>query len=82
VFFRLRELAPGDEITVRHRDGTSSRFVVESSEQQFKEQLPVKRIWNDTPQPVLRLVTCGGDFDEEERRYRSNVIVYAAPIAS
>ncbi|HEX6256972.1 MAG TPA: class F sortase [Euzebyales bacterium] len=78
VFFRLRELTRGDEIRVRHRDGTSSRFVVRSSEQQLKEELPVDRIWNDTRQPVLRLVTCGGDFDYEERHYRSNVIVYAA----
>jgi sortase (surface protein transpeptidase) len=78
VFFRLRELTRGDEIRVRHRDGTSSRFVVRTSEQHLKEELPVNKIWNDTREPVLRLVTCGGDFDYEERHYRSNVIVYAA----
>ena len=81
VFFRLRELSPGDEIKVRHRDGTSSRFVVRSSEQQLKEELPADRIWNETRRPVLRLVTCGGDFDRTERSYRSNVIVFAAPAA-
>ena len=82
VFFRLRELSPGDEIEVRHKDGTWSRFVVQSTEQQLKEKLPVDRIWNRTRDPVLRLVTCGGEFDEVERHYRSNVIVYAGPAAT
>jgi sortase (surface protein transpeptidase) len=82
VFFRLRELSSGDVVKVRHKDGTTSRFVVRSSEQQLKEKLPVDRIWNKTSEPVLRLVTCGGDFDETERHYRSNVIVYADSKAS
>lgn len=77
VFFRLRELVAGDRIRVRHRDGSSSHFVVRAREQRRKEELPVGRIWNDTRRPVLRLVTCGGDFDRGERSYRSNVIVYA-----
>jgi sortase (surface protein transpeptidase) len=82
VFFRLRELSPGDEVKVSHEDGTWSRFVVQSGEQQLKEELPVDRIWNKTRDPVLRLVTCGGEFDEVERHYRSNVIVYTGPAAT
>ena len=27
--------------------------------------------------PVLRLVTCGGQFDHSTRHYRSNIIVFA-----
>ena len=82
VFFRLRELSAGDEVKVLHEDDTWSRFVVQSSEQQLKDQLPVDRIWNKTRDPVLRLVTCGGEFDEVERHYRSNVIVYTGPAAT
>lgn len=82
VFFRLRDLSSGDTVKVGHKDGTTSQFVVRSSEQQLKQQLPVDRIWNKTREPVLRLVTCGGDFDEAERHYRSNVIVYAVSAAS
>jgi hypothetical protein len=44
----------------------------------LKQQLPVERIWNDTDEVVLRLITCGGEFDPNERSYESNVIVYAA----
>lgn len=78
VFFRLRELEPGDVITVLDEAGESVDFVVEHREQTPKDALPVDRIWNDTDEPVLRLITCGGDFDRSVRSYRSNVIVYAS----
>jgi sortase (surface protein transpeptidase) len=77
VFFRLKELSTGDEITVKHADGTDTTFVVRRSEQQLKEDLPVDRIWSDTNEVALRLITCGGNFDPEARSYKSNVIVYA-----
>jgi sortase (surface protein transpeptidase) len=77
VFFRLKELGAGDEITVTHADGTDTTFVVRRSEQQLKEDLPVDRIWSDTEEVALRLITCGGNFDPEARSYKSNVIVYA-----
>lgn len=77
VFYRLEDLRAGDEIVVEHADGTSSTFVVQRSETQRKEDLPVERIWNTTDEAVLRLITCGGDFDSQRRSYESNVIVYA-----
>ena len=78
VFFHLKDLAKGDRISVELADGSTEEFVVRRSEQQLKQQLPVERIWNDTDEVVLRLITCGGEFDPNERSYKSNVIVYAA----
>lgn len=78
VFFRLRDLTTGDKITVEYADGSDSTFVVSESEQQLKDDLPVERIWNDTDDAVLRLITCGGEFDADARSYLSNLIVYAA----
>lgn len=77
VFYRLPDLAPGDRIVVVHADGTRSKFAVLDSEQQLKDELPVRRIWNDTDDTVLRLITCGGEFNRSRRSYESNVIVYA-----
>jgi LPXTG-site transpeptidase (sortase) family protein len=76
VFARLHELEPGDEVTVSRTDGTST-FVVESSEQVAKEDLPVDRIWPETDDAVLRLVTCAGKFDPAIGGYPDNTIVYA-----
>lgn len=77
VFFRLKELADGDKVVVEFADGDTATFVVTRSEQQRKEDLPVERIWNDTDEVELRLITCGGEFNPEKRSYTSNVIVYA-----
>lgn len=76
VFYRLKELKAGDEVLVYGRDGDVARFAVDSMEQQPKTELPVERIWNDTWEPVIRLITCGGDFDRASGHYLSNVIVY------
>lgn len=80
VFFRLRELDAGDTITIIRTDGSTGRWQVRSSEQTSKDDLPTGRIWNDTSEPVLRLITCGGEFDRDQRSYTENVIVYAVPI--
>ncbi len=76
VFARLHELKAGDQVTVKRTDG-SSTFIVESVESARKEKLPIKRIWNDTDVPVLRLITCGGKPDPVTRMYPDNTIVYA-----
>ncbi len=76
VFAGLHQLKVGDQVTVKRTDG-SSTFVVESVERARKEELPHKRIWNDTDVPVLRLITCGGKPDPVTRMYPDNTIVYA-----
>jgi sortase (surface protein transpeptidase) len=76
VFYRLRELAAGDQVTV-HYPGSATTFTVTGKEQAPKTDLPTERIWTDTTTPVLRLITCGGAFDRSARSYLDNVIVYA-----
>lgn len=77
VFYALRDLEPGDEVTVRRRDGTAVTFFVQEVETTDKDELPIARIFTDTASPSLRLITCGGAFDRSARSYDSNVIVYA-----
>lgn len=78
VFYRLAELDPGDEIIVDRADGSSATFLAERTEQHAKDAFPTGAVYGDTPEPVLRLVTCGGVFDQAGRSYRDNIIVYAA----
>jgi Sortase domain len=79
VFFRLRELRPGDEILVGQQDGTTTRFLVGRLERHPKTALPTSRIWTDATRPLLRLITRSGSFDRATRHYRDNLIVYASP---
>ena len=77
VFFRLGELAPGDDIVVVRRDGTRVRFRVRGSEHYPKASFPTARVYGPTPGPELRLITCSGDFDRATGHYLDNTVVYA-----
>jgi sortase (surface protein transpeptidase) len=79
VFYRLRELRPGDEILVGRADGTIARFLVGRLEQHPKTALPTNRIWTTTTKPVVRLVTCAGSWDHATGHYLDNFFVYASP---
>ncbi|WP_255499580.1 sortase domain-bontaining protein [Nocardiopsis sp. Huas11] len=63
VFFRLRELSPGDEITVGRADGVDAVFSVYEVGQYPKDGFPTRRVYGSTQgQAELRLITCGGTF--------------------
>lgn len=76
VFYRLHELRPGDEFYVGNTRGDTAAFVVDYSESVLKTDLPTERIWEVTSQAVIRLITCGGDWDAATGHYLSNLIVY------
>ena len=77
VFFRLRELRPHDAIVVDRRDGSRARFSVIGSEQYPKDHFPTARVYGATAEPTLRLITCGGEFDNSSGHYLDNTVVYA-----
>jgi Sortase domain len=78
VFFRLRELRPGDQVRITREDGSSVRFVVTRTEQYLKTRFPTENVYFPALTPELRLVTCGGVFDPSTGHYRSNFIVFAS----
>jgi len=78
VFFELGALVPGDTIDVTRADGTTAVFSVDRVASHPKTQFPTDEVYGDTDHAALRLVTCGGAFDERSRSYLENVIVYAS----
>lgn len=78
VFYRLRDLRAGDTVEVTYSQGAVVRFAVQRSEEHGKSALPVARIWNQTTEPVLRMITCAGEFDRASGHYVDNLIVYAS----
>ncbi len=77
VFFRLTELHAGDEIFIDRADGSTAMFATQRVERHGKDAFPTEAVYRDTPDSQLRLITCGGDFDDTDRRYLDNIIVYA-----
>jgi hypothetical protein len=78
VFFRLRELRPGDQIVVTRVDGSRVTFAVEAVMQFPKQRFPSDLVFGSTSRKELRLVTCGGEFDHARDSYRDNIVVFAA----
>ena len=77
VFFRLGELRVGDRVEVRREDGINTVFEVTRLGTFPKDSLPTKDIFDHPAQSELRLITCGGRYDDVNNRYLSNVIVWA-----
>jgi hypothetical protein len=77
VFSELRDLTPDDEIVIVRQDGSTARFRVSRVERFDKEAFPTQAVYGDLDHAGLRLITCGGEFDRQARRYRDNVVVFA-----
>jgi Sortase domain len=77
VFYRLRDLRPGNALLVDRADGTRLRFVVERASSFPKSGFPTAAVFGPVPSAALRLVTCAGDFDQARGSYRDNLVVFA-----
>jgi sortase (surface protein transpeptidase) len=82
VFYRLGALRNGDAIKILRADGTTARFVADNVARYPKQAFPTQAVFGPAPDPVLRLITCGGRFDRARRSYVDNVIVTAHLAAS
>lgn len=77
VFARLSELKKGDRFQVRRADGTRATFVVDEAESFAKDDFPNERVYADTPDAQVRLITCAGAYDRTAKDYTENLVVFA-----
>lgn len=77
VFWHLRNLSAGDEITVRLDDGTTYTYRVISAATYLADDAPVQEIVGPTENEVVTLITCGGTFNPQTREYDKRLIVRA-----
>ncbi len=76
VFARLRDLTPGEPITVRAEDGSITTFTVTRGAAYSKEDFPTLEVYGNTPGPELRLITCDG-YDPATGLFDDNYVIYA-----
>ena len=76
VFAGLRDLRPGDRITVAREDGSTAVFTVDRGEQYGKADFPTLEVYGNTEAAELRLITCDG-FDAASGEFDDNYVVYA-----
>jgi len=76
VFWNLNKLTPGVEIFVTDDAGKQRRFLVTSVEVYPADQAPLQRIFGDTNDSNLNLISCTGDFDPGSASYNNRIVVY------
>jgi len=81
VFHRLGELRAGDQVRVVMSDRSVVRFTVDRTQAVPKLRFPTGAVYGPTPDAQLRVITCGGPWDDARDIYSENVIVYASRTA-
>ena len=78
IFFRLGELRPGDRVKVTRADDSVAVFVVDEVHSYPKDDFPTKLVYGDIDHAGLRILTCGGAFDDSTGHYLDNIVVFAS----
>jgi LPXTG-site transpeptidase (sortase) family protein len=75
VFWRLRELQPGDEIELALADGGSARYAVSAVTLYDEASAPIAEIVGRKDADVVTLITCSGVFNRQTRLYDKRLVV-------
>ena len=81
VFYHLRNMHAGDRVYVTLADGKVAAFAVDGLQRVAKDAFPTASVYGKAGYPSLRLITCGGPFDQATGHYVDNIIVYAHLVA-
>jgi sortase (surface protein transpeptidase) len=82
VFYDLGALRPGATVSITRADRTVAVFRVNGVNKYPKNAFPTLKVYGNTPDAQLRLITCGGQFDARVGSYLDNIVVYATLISS
>ncbi|MGW1028767.1 class F sortase [Streptomyces sp. NPDC002577] len=76
VFYGLGSLKKGNRVEVRRADHKTAVFEIYGIEVFSKANFPGQRVYGNTGQAELRVITCGGGFTKQFG-YDGNVVVFA-----
>ncbi|MBA2947026.1 class F sortase [Streptomyces himalayensis] len=76
VFYGLGSLKKGNRVEVKRADQKTAVFEVYGVEVFSKTNFPGQRVYGNTGQAELRVITCGGGFTKQFG-YDGNVVVFA-----
>lgn len=76
LFYNLRTLIPGDEVTVISQNAVRSDFVVVERATIPYDTFPSEHVFKTRAGKNLNLITCGGIWDPVKRVYSNRIVVY------
>ncbi len=77
VFYRLGELRAKDTVSITRADGSTAIFAVSVVRRYPKDSFPTQLVYGNTADSALRLLTCGGPFDQKTGHFRDNIVAFA-----
>jgi sortase (surface protein transpeptidase) len=77
AFYYLGLTKPGMQVDFFRADHSEAVFTIDKVQVALKSDFPTAQVYSPTPYASLRLITCGGDFDQATHEYLGNTIVYA-----
>ncbi|MFB7432315.1 class F sortase [Streptomyces microflavus] len=79
VFYGLSAVQPGEKVRVVRDDGSVAEFTVDDVQVVIRERFDAEKAYGPRVdgRAELRLITCGGKYDEKSRSYTANVVVSA-----
>ncbi|MGD8200872.1 class F sortase [Ornithinimicrobium sp. W1679] len=81
VFFELGASAVGDLVELDREDGRTVVYEVYRVDRFAKDAFPTVDVYGTTPGPELRVITCGGEFDEASGHHVDNTVVFARQVS-
>jgi Sortase domain len=81
VFFLLRYLRRGDMVYVMRANATVVQFKITKVRTYSKSAFPSRAVDSPVPYAAIRLITCGGEFDDATGHYLSNVIAFGYQVS-
>ncbi|MDR0139650.1 class F sortase [Metabacillus idriensis] len=77
VFFRLKDIKPGEEVIVYGKDGEELTFVVQDKKAYPYDDAPLPSIFGFSQEKKLNLITCTGTFDRKKKTHLERLVVSA-----
>jgi len=81
IFYRIGALKPGAKVMVRRKDTSVATFVIDKVARYAKADFPTSLVYGATTRAELRLVTCGGAFDQATGHYVDNIVAFGHLLA-
>jgi len=72
----------GDQVIVARTDAGKVVFRVSRVEEFAKDVFPTHEVYGNVDHAALRLITCGGSFDQQVASYRDNIVAFADLVAT
>jgi LPXTG-site transpeptidase (sortase) family protein len=80
VFWNLRDVKQGDEITLVLVDGSEYKYAARSNRIVDPSAASFNEIVASTPEESLTVITCAGDFDPQTHNYYMRRVVWAVRV--